>query len=253
MEQQHDVVGAGSGLGSLQQHELTGITTLGFSELQQQEDAGAATGSGFAAGALAGAVNICDAKAPCGAVFVSLQQQDDTGAGFSSGLLSLQQQEDTGFGSGFGSLQQHEDVANDVLALFLSAHFVSSLSKISTAIPAATDVIKAEIGRTKVIIGSSRPYVTVMESTPVSGVAIRKAVVAPLLAPCSRRPAAAGITPQEHKGSGTPKSAALKTGPTMLRLCLPALVMTSPPRCLAINSVGKKAFNRPAMKKPNNI
>ena len=50
-----------------------------------------------------------------------------------------------------------------------------------------------------------------MESTPDSGVEIRKAVVAPRLAPCFRSDTAAGRTPQDHKGMGIPKKAALKT------------------------------------------
>ncbi len=51
----------------------------------------------------------------------------------------------------------------------------------------------------------------VMESTPVSGVAIKKAVTAPLLAPCFFREAAAGRTPQEQRGNGAPIRAALNT------------------------------------------
>ena len=39
-----------------------------------------------------------------------------------------------------------------------------------------------------------------MESTPDSGVDIKKAVVAPLLAPCFFSDAAAGSTPQDHIG-----------------------------------------------------
>ena len=50
-----------------------------------------------------------------------------------------------------------------------------------------------------------------MESTPDSGVEIKKAVVAPLLAPCLRSDTAAGKTPHDHNGMGMPKNAALKT------------------------------------------
>ena len=50
-----------------------------------------------------------------------------------------------------------------------------------------------------------------MESTPDSGVEIRKAVVAPLLAPCLLSDAAAGSTPHDQSGNGTPSSAALTT------------------------------------------
>jgi hypothetical protein len=49
-----------------------------------------------------------------------------------------------------------------------------------------------------------------MESTPVSGVDIRKAVVAPLLAPCCRKPAAAGTTPQLQSGKRHPQQGGLE-------------------------------------------
>ncbi|MGD8447577.1 MAG: hypothetical protein PVI94_29005 [Desulfobacterales bacterium] len=50
-----------------------------------------------------------------------------------------------------------------------------------------------------------------IESTPDSGVEIKKAVVAPLLAPCLRSDTAAGNTPQDHNGMGMPRKAALNT------------------------------------------
>lgn len=50
-----------------------------------------------------------------------------------------------------------------------------------------------------------------MESTPDSGVEIKKAVVAPLLAPCLRSDTAAGSTPHDHNGIGIPRNAALNT------------------------------------------
>lgn len=53
---------------------------------------------------------------------------------------------------------------------------------------------------------------TRIESTPVWGVDSKNAVVAPLLAPCFFSEAATGITLQEHKGRGIPKTAALKIG-----------------------------------------
>ena len=52
---------------------------------------------------------------------------------------------------------------------------------------------------------------TEMESTPDSGVEIRNAVVAPLLAPCFRSDTAADKTPQDHNGIGIPMRAALNT------------------------------------------
>jgi hypothetical protein len=48
--------------------------------------------------------------------------------------------------------------------------------------------------------GPSSPNVRAMESTPVSGVEMRNAIVASRLAPFLRRDSAAGRTPQEHSG-----------------------------------------------------
>ncbi len=50
-----------------------------------------------------------------------------------------------------------------------------------------------------------------MESTPDSGVDIKKDEVAPLLAPCFFKFTAIGITEQEQRGRGTPTIAAYKT------------------------------------------
>ena len=47
-----------------------------------------------------------------------------------------------------------------------------------------------------------------MLSTPVCGVEMRNETTAPFPAPCSFSESATGRTPQEHKGSGTPKSRA---------------------------------------------
>ena len=49
-----------------------------------------------------------------------------------------------------------------------------------------------------------RAQLIAIESTPVSGVAMRNATVAPLLAPCRTSPSAVGSTPQEQRGTGTP-------------------------------------------------
>ena len=54
-----------------------------------------------------------------------------------------------------------------------------------------------------------------MESTPVSGVEIRNETVAPLVAPCRRKPSAAGSTPQEQSGSGAPIADAQSTDLTL--------------------------------------
>ena len=81
-----------------------------------------------------------------------------------------------------------------------------------------------------------------MESTPDSGVEIKKAVVAPLLAPCLRSDTAAGSTPHDHNGIGMPKKAALITDLKRPR-----------PKCLAIEFGFKKTRKSPATIKPNKI
>jgi hypothetical protein len=117
-----------------------------------------------------------------------------------------------------------------------------SISNQSIQKPEIVAVIKAAKGRSNVINGSNKAYVTAIESTPVSGVDMRKAAVAPLLAPCCRKLAAAGTTPQLHKGIGTPRAEAL-----MMLENFPL------PRCLATKSSERKAFNSPATKKPKSI
>ena len=78
-----------------------------------------------------------------------------------------------------------------------------------------------------------------IESTPDSGVAMRKAVVAPLLAPCFCSDTAAGKTPQDHNGIGIPKRAALKTDAKR-----PA------PKCWATEFGLRKTRNKPLTKRP---
>ena len=56
-----------------------------------------------------------------------------------------------------------------------------------------------------------RLNVAMMESTPVCGVAIRNDATAPLDAPSLRNDIAVGMTPQEQRGRGMPKRAALTT------------------------------------------
>ena len=56
-----------------------------------------------------------------------------------------------------------------------------------------------------------------MESIPVCGVAMRNDVTAPFYAPSRRSDMAVGITPQEQRGRGTPKRAALTTLPIVGR------------------------------------
>ena len=48
-------------------------------------------------------------------------------------------------------------------------------------------------------------------SIPVCGVATKKDIIEPLLAPCLFNDAETGMTPHEHKGIGTPKSDAFET------------------------------------------
>jgi hypothetical protein len=57
----------------------------------------------------------------------------------------------------------------------------------------------------------SNASVARIESTPVTGVVIRKARVGALAAPDWRAEAATGSTPQEHRGSGIPTKVALVT------------------------------------------
>ena len=73
-------------------------------------------------------------------------------------------------------------------------------------------VANAAKGRKIAKIGPNRLNVTKILSIPVCGVDSRKDTVAPLLAPCLCSDIETGITPHEHKGSGTPKSEALISG-----------------------------------------
>jgi hypothetical protein len=81
-----------------------------------------------------------------------------------------------------------------------------------------------------------------IESTPDSGVDIKNAVVAPLLAPCLRSDTAAGNTPHDHNGIGIPKKADLITD--LKRPC---------PRCLAIEFGFRKTRKSPATSNPNKM
>jgi len=81
-----------------------------------------------------------------------------------------------------------------------------------------------------------------MESTPDSGVEIKNAVVAPVLAPCFRSDTAAGNVPQDHNGMGMPKIAALKTDANRPR-----------PRWRTTVLGLRKTRNKPLTAKPNKI
>ncbi|MEZ4483498.1 MAG: hypothetical protein R2864_02525 [Syntrophotaleaceae bacterium] len=76
-----------------------------------------------------------------------------------------------------------------------------------------------------------------MESTPVSGVETGSAAEAPLLAPCLRRPMAAGITPQEHRGKGR------RTGRPDYR------AETAAPQVLGDKIFGDEGFKHPGGEK----
>ena len=71
--------------------------------------------------------------------------------------------------------------------------------------------MSATTGRNIANTGPRRLKVTNILSTPVWGVEVKNAAAAPLLAPLFFRETVTGITLQEHKGSGTPNNAALKT------------------------------------------
>ena len=77
--------------------------------------------------------------------------------------------------------------------------------------PAIAPVTNAAKGRITVMIGSNKEYVSAIESTPLSGVEMRKARQAPLFAPCFLKPATAGTTPHDQRGMGIPRSDAYST------------------------------------------
>ena len=81
-----------------------------------------------------------------------------------------------------------------------------------------------------------------MESTPDSGGEIKKAVVAPLLAPCLRSDTAAGRTPHDHNGIGIPRKAALKTDENRPR-----------PRCRITEFGLRNTRSSPLTSRPNKI
>src|SRR5256885_1692371 len=81
-----------------------------------------------------------------------------------------------------------------------------------------------------------------MLSAPVSGVATRNATVAPGVAPCLRSPSAVGRTPQEHKGSGRPRTEAQSTD---FPLPIPTNLASSPR--------GTSTASPPATRKPERV
>jgi len=85
----------------------------------------------------------------------------------------------------------------------------------------------------------SIPKTKKMEVIDVAGVAIRKASVDGLDAPCSYKLRPVGMTPHEHRGNGIPTKVAVRTDLSLL-----------PPRYLSNISDGMNAFKIPANKKP---
>ena len=61
------------------------------------------------------------------------------------------------------------------------------------------------------MIGSNSAQLSAIESTPVSGVEMRKETVAPRVAPCRASPSAVGSTPHEQRGRGVPIADAQST------------------------------------------
>ena len=81
-----------------------------------------------------------------------------------------------------------------------------------------------------------------MESTPDSGVDIKNAVAAPLLAPCLRSDTAAGRTPHDHNGIGIPRKAALNTDENRPR-----------PRCRTTEFGFRNTRSSPLTSNPNKM
>ena len=136
---------------------------------------------------------------------------------------------------GIGRLAEQHDVFSGsglfLLAQQLACELDSVLSPVvsrPTKTPATMALVIAATGLIIAINGPSNTYDTDTESTPVSGVETKNAVVALFDAPARRSPIAAGITPQEHNGIGAPIHAALT-------------VVQNPslPRCLFKKLAGK--------------
>jgi hypothetical protein len=108
-----------------------------------------------------------------------------------------------------------------------------------TAAPDAKAVMTAAMGRRTVIKGPSKLQEAATESTPVSGVEMVKALVAPLLAPPLRKERATGTTEQLHKGSGAPTAAAHATD-----------LRSSPPILRANHAVDRYRLTTPASRNP---
>ncbi len=96
------------------------------------------------------------------------------------------------------------------------------------------------MGLTMAYNGPNNAYETETLSTPVSGVETKKEIVEGVEAPLRRKPSAAGMTPQEHKGKGAPITAAFVIAPTELF-----------PMWRSKNVTGTNSCMMPATNKPN--
>ena len=99
---------------------------------------------------------------------------------------------------------------------------------------------KAAIGRAIAITGPMSPQVKRIESTPDSGVVVRKERLAGSLAFLRRSSTAIGTTPQLQIGNGTPTSAAFTTPESPGR-----------PSQRSIQREGMSTWMKPAMSKPS--
>ena len=100
------------------------------------------------------------------------------------------------------------------------------------SIPPVMPERNAVSARISAALQPSMLAVTIALSTPICGVAMKNAPVAPLPAPSSRKAVAMGITPQEQTGNGIPTRTALSTA-----------VKPLPPRCfLTVSGLRKKAI-----------
>src|SRR5919197_4821110 len=108
------------------------------------------------------------------------------------------------------------------------------------AIPPAIAVITPASARKIANRGPIRPYVNAIASMSVSGVEIKNDTVAPFVAPCLVSRSAAGSTPHEHSGNGTPMAAAHRTE-----------VIRPRPSSRTISRCGTTTASTPPSRNPN--
>ena len=97
----------------------------------------------------------------------------------------------------------------------------------------------AATGRAIAYKGPSKAYDTAAESTPVSGVETKNEIVAGFEAPALLSAIAAGITPQEQRGSGAPITADLAIADNF-----------ELPMCLCNKEIGTRTCITPATSNP---